>query len=83
MPVKTMTLREAKAALSALVAAAERGEVTTITKHGRPAAVVVPIETARDLLATPSRKSFASHLLSIPSAVEFERVSGTARDVDL
>jgi prevent-host-death family protein len=81
--VKTVTLREAKAALSALVAAAERGEVTTITKHGRPAAVVVPIETARDLLVTPSRKSFASHLMSIPSGVEFERVSGTARDVDL
>jgi prevent-host-death family protein len=83
MPMKNMTLREAKAAFSALVAAAERGEATTITKHGRPAAVVVPIETARDLLTAPSRKSFASHLMSFPSGMEFERVSGATRDVDL
>ena len=47
--VKTLPLRNVKASLSAVVEAAERGEATTITKHGRPAAVVVPVEDARRL----------------------------------
>jgi prevent-host-death family protein len=81
--MKIIGLREAKAALSAVVEAAERGEVTTITKHGRPAAVVVPVESARGLLATGPRQSFASHLMSIPSGVEFERIPGSVRDIDL
>lgn len=34
--MKTMQLREAKASLSALVEAAENGEPTVITKHGKP-----------------------------------------------
>ena len=81
--MKIIGLRDAKAALSAVVEAAERGEATTITKHGRPAAVVVPVETARGLLAGGPRKSFASHLMSIPSGVEFERIPGSVRDIDL
>jgi antitoxin Phd len=39
--MKEIQLREAKATLSAVVEAAERGEPTTITKRGRPPAVVV------------------------------------------
>ena len=81
--MKTMGLREAKAAFSAVVEAAERGEATTITKHGSPAAVVVPVEAARGLSAAGSRKSFASHLMSFPSGVELERISGTVGDVEL
>jgi prevent-host-death family protein len=34
--VRTLRLRDAKASLSAVVEAAERGEATTITKHGGP-----------------------------------------------
>ena len=82
MGMKTIGLREAKAILSAVVEAAERGEATTITKHGRPAAVIVPVETARELLSPRSQKSFASHLLDFPSE-EIERIPGTLRDVDL
>lgn len=37
----------------------------------------------RGLLATGPRKSFASHLMSIPSGVEFKRIRGTVRDIDL
>jgi antitoxin Phd len=40
-PMKEIQLREAKATLSAVVEAAENGEPTTITKHGRPAAVIM------------------------------------------
>ena len=32
----TVQVRDAKARLSALIEAAERGEPTTITRHGRP-----------------------------------------------
>ena len=66
----------------AAVEAAERGEATMITKHGRPPAVIVPVETARDLLAAKPQTSFASHLLALPSE-EFERIPGTLRDVEL
>ena len=76
-----INLRDAKANLSAVVEAAERGEATTITKHGRPAAVVVPVDAARTLLKTP-RPSFASLLMSIPSA-DFERIRSPFRDIDL
>jgi prevent-host-death family protein len=79
--MNTVNLRDAKANLSAVVEAAERGEATTITKHGRPAAVVVPVEAARTLLKTP-RRSFASLLMSIPSG-DFERDPTPLRDVEL
>ena len=79
--MNTIGLRDAKANLSAVIEAAERGEATTITKHGRPAAVVVPVETARDLLTTP-RPSFASLLMAIP-ADEFERDETPVRDIEL
>ena len=79
--MNTVNLRDAKANLSAVVEAAERGEATTITKHGRPAAVVVPVEAARTLFDQP-RPSFASLLMSIPSA-GFERDQTSVRDIDL
>jgi prevent-host-death family protein len=75
-------LRDAKANLSAVVEAAERGEATTITKHGRPAAVVVPVEAAREVLARVPRPSFASLLLSIPAG-DFERDQTPVRDIEL
>jgi prevent-host-death family protein len=79
--MKIIGLREAKGTLSAVVEAAERGEATTITKYGRPAAVVMPVDAARALSAEP-RPSFASLLMSIPEA-EFERDRTPVRDIDL
>jgi prevent-host-death family protein len=79
--MNSINLRDAKANLSAVVEAAERGEATTITKHGRPAAVVVPVEAARTLLKD-SRPSFASLLMSVPSA-DFERDRTPVRDLEL
>ena len=63
--MRTLRLRDAKATLWAGGEAAERGEATTITKHGRPAAVVVPVDDARRLYAT-ERPSFADLLMSSP-----------------
>jgi prevent-host-death family protein len=79
--MNTINLRDAKANLSAVIEAAERGEPTTITKHGRPAAVVVPVEAASTLLKA-CRPSFASLLMSIPSA-DFERDRTPVRDIEL
>jgi antitoxin Phd len=67
--VRTLRLRDAKASLSAAVEAAERGEATTITKHRRPAAGVVPVDDARRLYAT-GRPSFADLLMSLPEDLE-------------
>jgi prevent-host-death family protein len=75
-------LRDAKASLSAVVAAAENGEATTITKHGRPAAVVVPVEDAQRLYAS-KRPSFADLLMSIPEDLETERDPSPLRVPDL
>ena len=80
--MKILQLRDAKASLSALVEAAERGEATVVTKHGRPAAMIVPIEAGRRLFPA-ERPSFASLLMAIPDDLETERDSSPVRDVDL
>lgn len=77
--MKTMQLRDAKASLSAVVDAAERGEATTITRHGRPAAVVVPVGEAARLYAA-GRPSFAALLMSVPDELETERDPSPLRD---
>lgn len=80
--MKRLPLRRAKASLSAVVEAAEHGEATTITKHGRPAAVVMPVEEARRLYAV-ERPSFAELLMSIPEDLETERDPSPVRVPDL
>jgi prevent-host-death family protein len=78
--MKHMQVREAKAELSALIAAAERGEPTTITRHGKPAAVLVPVADAEKLYG--GKKSFAEHLLAFPGGIEFERDRTPLRDIE-
>jgi len=80
--VKTLQLRNAKASLSAVVEAAERGEATTITKHGRPAAVVVPVDDARRLYPS-DRPSLISLLMAIPEPIDIERDPSPVRAADL
>lgn len=79
--MNTVQLREAKARLSALVDAAEGGQPTTITRHGKPAAVIVPIKAAQKIY--PEKKpSFADWLLSIPHEIPFERDQTPPRKVE-
>jgi prevent-host-death family protein len=80
--MQSMQIRDAKAKFSALIEAAEHGRPTTITRHGRPAAVVVPVEDARRLYPE-NRPSFADLLLSFPGGVEFDRDRTPLREVDL
>lgn len=62
--MKELQLREAKASLSAVIEAAEQGKPTTITKHGRPAAVVISYEEWTKLKSKVP--SFADLLLAVP-----------------
>jgi antitoxin Phd len=80
--MESIQIRDAKAKFSALVEAAERGRPTTITRHGRPAAVVVPVEDARRLYPE-NKPSFVDLLLSFPGDIEFERDQVSLREVDL
>jgi prevent-host-death family protein len=80
--VRTMQVREAKAGFSALVEAAENGHPTVITKHGKPAAVVVPVEDARRLY--PARRpNLGRFLTTYPGGVELERNRSSLREVEL
>lgn len=56
-------LRDAKAQLSAVVDAAQQGEAAVITRHGKPAAVVVGYEDWQRLSKVPS---FAELLMACP-----------------
>lgn len=80
--MQNVQVRDAKARLSELVAAAERGEPTTITRYGQPAAVVVPVAMAKRLYPE-QRRSFVDVLLDYPDGAEFERDAAPLRDVDL
>ena len=77
-----MTLRDAKTSLSAVVEAAERGEPTTITKHGKPAAVIVPVADA-ERIYPKGGPTFVDLLMEIPEPIEVERDRTPMRVPDL
>lgn len=80
--LNSIQIRDAKAKFSALIEAAEHGQPTTITRHGRPAAVVIPVEDARRLYPD-DRPSFVDVLLSFPGGEEFERDRTPLHELDL
>lgn len=79
--MKTIQARDAKASFSSLIEAASRGEPTTITRHGRPTAVLVSVADAQKIYA--SNQSFLQHLLAFPGGIEFERDHRPTRQIDL
>lgn len=81
--METLQIRDAKASLSAVVAAAERGRPTIITRHGHPSAMVVPIEAGQRLYPI-NVASLASHLLAIPQPLlQIERDPSGLREITL
>jgi len=78
--MRNMNIREAKAGFSALVDAVEHGESVTITKHGRPAAVIIPLDLAAKIV--PPKPNFADFLMSVPTDVEFKRNPSKGREFD-
>ncbi len=77
--MKTMQLRDAKARLSELVKAAEHGETTIVTRHGKPVARVAPLA---EQSAAEGKPTFAELLLSIPHEIPFERDQTPPREVE-
>ncbi len=80
--MREIQLRQAKAALSAVVDDAVRGEPSVITRHGKPQAVVVGFDDWQRLSHVPS---FGRLLMSAPLAPDDlpERDRVPLREVDL
>lgn len=81
--MREMQLRDAKAKFSAVVDAAEAGEGSIITRHGKPAAVVIGVKEWERL--EKRRMSFAQFLMSSPIEPGDipERDQTPVRDIDL
>jgi prevent-host-death family protein len=85
----TWSIQKAKDNFSQVVDAASLGEPQTITKHGRPTAVVLSAETYARLreLERAGIPSFKEHLLAMPTKddsepFEFDRPEIKLRDID-
>ncbi len=71
--MNTVGIREAKAHLSALVRAAAEGELTLITDHGKPMAVIGPADNRDSAPAEPSEpRRFRRALLAVPYEVNVD-----------
>jgi prevent-host-death family protein len=82
--MSTVSVKDAKAGFAGLVDKAAAGEFVTITRHGKPAAVIVSVEAAevaKKALKKP-RPNFGDFLLTYPGGVELERNSSKMRQVD-
>ncbi|CAN5801990.1 hypothetical protein BH24ACT15_BH24ACT15_25460 [soil metagenome] len=75
-------LQEAKQRLSELVRRAERDGPQTVTRHGRPAVVVI---SAKDYQSITDTQDFKEFLRAAPDLVglDIQRDSRPARTVDL
>ena len=71
LALETFEIRDAKTQLSAIVAAAERGCPSVITRDGRPSAMVVSVEAGRRLYPE-NTPSFADHLLAFTGPLDIE-----------
>ncbi|MHB8884994.1 type II toxin-antitoxin system Phd/YefM family antitoxin [Methylovirgula sp. HY1] len=82
MPI--INLKDAKAGFSSLVDDAFKGEIVTITRHGKPVAALVSVEAAeiaRKILEK-KRSGLVAYLRTFPGG-EFERNRSPSRDVEL
>ena len=78
------SLQDAKNALSAVVEAAQKFP-QTVTKHGKPAAIVMSVAEYERLhkLSKLNAPSFVDMLLAMPQGgIDFERIEVKPRDVD-
>jgi antitoxin Phd len=78
------SLQDAKNHFSEVVLAARKSP-QTVTKHGKPAVVIVDAKAFERLTQKPAErpKSFVEHLLAMPKGGEdFERRKPKARDVE-
>lgn len=85
--MSTVSLKDAKAAFSSIVDQASAGEFITITRHGKPAAVLVSVDAAEiaKKVSLTRQHSLTDHLLAFPAGdeIDFERNRTPSRDIDL
>lgn len=81
--MSSMSVAEAKAGFATLIDEAAKGEFVTITRHGKPAAVLVSVEAAeaKKALKTPPA-NFGDFLLTYPGGVDLSRNPSTMREID-
>jgi prevent-host-death family protein len=75
-----LQLRDAKAAFSAVVEQAAKGEATVVTRHGRKMAVVLGYDAWERL--SGARRSLADILLDFPDVGEIARDPTPPRNLD-
>ena len=80
--METLQIREAKASFSALVAAAEKGRPTIISRHGHPCAMIVSIADGKRLYPFKA-STLAAYLLEIPELLDTERDMTPLQSIDL
>ena len=79
--MQILQIREAKASFSALVAAAEKGRPTLVSRHGQPCAMIVPVADGARLYPM-EMPNLANYLLSLPERLETERDATPLRGLD-
>jgi prevent-host-death family protein len=84
--METVQIREARASFSALVAAAEKGRPTLVSRHGQPCAMIVPVADGARLYPL-EMPNLATYLLALPQAWDAapfhtERDTTPLREVD-
>lgn len=82
--MSSVSVAEAKAGFAGLVDDAASGEFVTITRHGKPAAVLVSVEAAdmAKKALNKNRPNFGDFLLSYPGGMDIERDPSTIRKTD-
>lgn len=78
--MRTVQLREAKAQFSSLVDAAEKGEPTIVTRHGRAAAMLIPMDAARQVYPV-DEPNLIEYLMTMPSEIPIRRNPSPSRKV--
>eukprot|EP01035_Chromulina_nebulosa_P041689 gene41689-56444_t len=70
----TVSLKEAQATFSEVVDRAAAGDFVTITRHGRPAAVLVSVSTAEAArkLAANDKPSLVEYLSTFPPVIDLD-----------
>ena len=79
--MEILQIREAKARFSALVAAAEKGRPTLVSRHGQPCAMIVSVADGARLYPL-DMPNLATYLLALPEPLETERDTTALRGVD-
>ena len=79
--MEILQIREAKASFSALVAAAEKGRPTLISRHGQPCAMIVPVADGTRLYPL-EMPNLANYLLSLPEPLETDRDTTPLQGMD-